>query len=179
MANVPDRTRVEAEGHMAVWIVVGGVKYKPRDREALKAFGHTGPVIMPMEELARIPTCPADGTLVIQDEDPTIYIIRYGLRFGLPSPEEFDASGLTRERVQELPSGSLDAFPYAGKWPPRIYWLIMMRLGRWLLRRIHSARVRRFARWIGNQAAAFVLGVVAGVITTVLVTGGLAFLVDP
>ena len=65
MANVPDRTRVEAEGHMAVWIVVDGVKYKPRDREALKAFHHTGPVIIPMEELARIPTRPADGTLVI------------------------------------------------------------------------------------------------------------------
>jgi hypothetical protein len=171
MDTLPDRTRVEASGQMAVWIVVGGVKYRPRSRAALQAFDHTGPVIITPEQLAQIPTSPPDGTLVLQDEDPTIYVIRRGLRLGLPSPEEFDASGLTRDRVQLLPAGSLDVFPYAGKWPPRIYWLIETGWGRWLLRRIHSARVRGFARWIGNQTAAFVLGVVAGVIATMLVTG--------
>jgi hypothetical protein len=168
---LPDRTRVEATGQVAVWMVVGGVKYRPRSLAALEAFDHTGPVIVTSEQLAQIPTCPPDGTLVLQAEDPTIYVIRRGLRLGLPSPEEFDASGLTRDRVQSLPAGALDVFPYAGKWPPRIYWLIETSWGRWLLRRFHNARVRHFARWIGNQAAAFVLGIVAGVITTVLVTG--------
>jgi hypothetical protein len=172
MGTLPDWILVKATGQTAVWIVVGGVRYRLHDLAALDNFDYAGPRTISEKDLEQIPACPPDGTLVLQQgEDPTIYIIRSGLRLGLPSPEELDASGLAGGRVQFLPARSLDAFPYAGKWPPRVYWLIKTAWGRWLLQRIYSMRVRRFARWIGNQAVAFVLGIVAGVITTVLVTG--------
>jgi hypothetical protein len=170
MDGLPDRTAVQAEDHLGIWVIVGGVRYKPRDLVALGDFGCAEPVAISEEDLARIPERPPNGTVVIQDRDPTIYVIRDGLRFGLPSPEEFDAAGLANNRVRSLPAGSLDVFPYAGKWPPRAYYLITTRWGRRLLRRTHSGRFRSFARWAGNQATGFVLGVVAGVIATLIVT---------
>jgi hypothetical protein len=67
----------------------------PRDLVALGDFGCAEPVAISEEDLARIPERPPNGTVVIQDRDPTIHVIRDGLRFGLPSPEEFDAAGFS------------------------------------------------------------------------------------
>lgn len=163
-----------APGSAAVWIIVCGVKYRVRDLGSLDRFDVLcrerqievpERVVLSVTDLDECPTCPPDGTLILQEgDDPTIYLVRGGLRFGLPSPEEMAAAGLGTDRLVFLPARVGEAFPYGGKWPPRIYAMVTSRLGRRLLTLLHNQQGRRWLAIALGLIASFVLGVLSSVV---------------
>jgi len=171
LMSLLDGTLVQGEGQLQQWVICRGARFRASSPEALHQVGidDKSVRILPPQELAAIPTVPPDGTVIQDRADGRAYIVQYGVRLWIPNPEAFDAAGLTWKSVRVLPAGSVRDLPYVGKYPPAWPMLLRSRIGRRALSWTHRDQTRRFLGWLGNQVLAFLLGVAAGVVATLLI----------
>jgi hypothetical protein len=87
---VADRTVVSGPHQLQEWAVIDGVRYPLRDVKARREFGRPSPVVTSLAELLAIPTCPPDGTVLVEQNGSNVYIIQHGLKLWIPSPEKFE-----------------------------------------------------------------------------------------
>ena len=109
-----DGTLLKELSKPTVYVVYGGAKFGIPSPEVFNALGFSwGNIrVVPDGALAPIPNgIPRDSTLLKELSNPTVYVVYGGAKFGIPSPEVFNALGFSWGNIRVVPDGALASVP--------------------------------------------------------------------
>jgi hypothetical protein len=112
-----NRTLIRERSSPGVYVTFGGKPFGIPSPEVLTSLGFDWAMVrqIPDGSLASLPLIPRGGTLLREQNDPTVYVVEGGQLRHVPSVEVFGARGFVWEDVGVVPDGALADLP---KGPP-------------------------------------------------------------
>lgn len=116
-----------------VYIVQGGARFYVPDVPTFFAMGFAWPSVRPIPDgaLSRLHLIPADGTLLKEFGNDSVYVVYAGARFPAPNMDAIQAMALSPADVRQAPPGALHqvpAIPANGSWFAELgsgrHWLV-------------------------------------------------------
>jgi hypothetical protein len=149
---------ITAEGEAVIWYISGGFRWGVPSRWLFDEIAPNQQVqTVPREKLESYPRIPPDRTVLLERPTGRIHLVIDGKRFWL-SPDEFARLDLWGEPAVEVHEALLGVLPYAGLYTKR------------LDRNSHlMATVKFWREKYRLDVRAFVVGVLSGIATTLLI----------
>ncbi|MGC0422484.1 hypothetical protein [Embleya sp. AB8] len=111
--DLSDGTLVQATGAAQVSVVQGGARFPIPDEATFNRLGYAWDRIKTLSPttIDAITRFPRDGTLLREENDPNVYLVRGGIRHAFTSEARFNALGYQWTAIRIVPDHTLDPTP--------------------------------------------------------------------
>ncbi|MYV97399.1 VCBS repeat-containing protein [Streptomyces sp. SID3343] len=108
-----DGTLVKGAGRAEVFVVNGGAGFHIPDEDTFFRLGYTFDRVLtvPAATVDALPHIPRDGTLLREEHEANVYLVRGGIRAAFTSEDQFFGLGYRWASIGIVPDHSLDPIP--------------------------------------------------------------------